>query len=123
AIHGFCLLAGTVAVTVGFLTGVMYLLQAQRLKKKLPPGQRLRLPSLEWLQRMNSRMIAVAALTLAAGFLAGIVLNLTNARQGSGVPWTDPVILSSSFLMGWMAVAWLFNHLYKPAQQGRKVAY
>jgi hypothetical protein len=25
--------------------------------------------------------------------------------------------------MGWMTVAWLFNHLYKPAQKGRKVAY
>jgi ABC-type uncharacterized transport system permease subunit len=123
AIHGICLLLGTVAVTVGFLTGVMYLLQARRLKKKLPPGQGLRLPSLEWLQRMNARTIALAALTLTGGFLAGIVLNLINARQGSGVPWTDPVILSSSFLMVWMIVAWLFNHLYKPAQQGRKVAY
>ena len=122
-IHGVCLLLGTVAVTVGFLTGLMYLLQAHRLKKKLPPGQGIKLPSLEWLQHMNARTIAVAALTLAAGFLAGIVLNLINARQGSGVPWTDPVILSSSFLMLWMIVAWLFNHLYKPAQQGRKVAY
>ncbi|MEX0585010.1 MAG: hypothetical protein WD176_00095, partial [Pirellulales bacterium] len=39
------------------------------------------------------------------------------------LPWTDPVVLSSSVLVGWMVAAWLFNHLYKPAQQGRKVAY
>jgi ABC-type uncharacterized transport system permease subunit len=123
AIHSSFLLLGTVAVTVGFLTGVMYLLQAHRLKKKLPPAKRLRLPSLEWLERINGLTIAVAVLTLASGFLAGIVMNLINSRQGGGVPWNDPVVLSSSFLMGWMTVAWLFNHLYKPAQKGRKVAY
>lgn len=123
AIHGVSLLLGTVAVTIGFLTGVMYLLQSRRLKKKLTPGQGLRLPSLEWLQRMNTRTIAIAVLMLVCGFLAGVILNLNKSRNGDHVPWTDPVILSSSFLVVWMVIAWLFNHLYKPAQQGRKVAY
>ncbi len=123
-VHGVCLLLGTVAVTVGFVTGCMYLLQAHRLKKKLPPGTGLRLPSLEWLQRMNARTIGVAVLMLLGGFLSGIVLNLTRRTQGDmAVPWTDPVVLSSSLLVGWMIAAWLFSVLYKPAQQGRKVAY
>jgi ABC-type uncharacterized transport system permease subunit len=122
--HGVFLLLGTVAVTVGFVTGLMYLLQAHRLKRKLPPSAGLRLPSLEWLQRMNSNTIAVAVLMLSGGFLAGIILNLnTRKTSGDALPWTDPVVLSSSILVGWMIAAWLFNHLYKPAQQGRKVAY
>ena len=122
--HGVCLLLGTVAVTVGFVTGVMYLIQARRLKQKLPSGSGLRLPSLEWLHGMNTRTIDVSVLMLGGGFLAGIVLNLINrTRTGDALPWSDPVVLSSSFLVGWMVVAWLFNHLYKPAQQGRKVAY
>jgi ABC-type uncharacterized transport system permease subunit len=123
-VHGVCLLMGTVAVTVGFVTGCMYLLQAHRLKKKLPPGGGLRLPSLEWLQRMNARTIAVAVMMLLGGFLSGIVLNLTRRTQGdAAVPWTDPVVVSSSLLVGWMIAAWLFSVVYKPAQQGRKVAY
>jgi hypothetical protein len=123
-VHGICLLAGTVAVTMGFVTGCMYLLQAHRLKRKLPPSGGLRLPSLEWLQKMNARTIVVALLMVLGGFLSGIVLNLTRRTQGAAaVPWTDPVVLSSSLLVGWMSAAWLFSMLYKPAQQGRKVAY
>lgn len=122
--HGVCQLLGTVAVTIGFVTGCMYLLQAYWLKKKVPPSAGLRLPSLEWLQKMNARTIAVAVLMLAGGFLSGIVLNVTKAaRGGETLPWTDPVVLSSSLLVGWMIAAWVFSLLYKPAQQGRKVAY
>jgi CDP-diglyceride synthetase len=122
--HGVCLLLGTVAVTVGFVTGCMYLLQARRLKRKLPPGDGLRLPSLEWSQKMNARTIGVAVLMLLGGFLSGIVLMLAKRTQGEvTIPWSDPVVVSSSLLVGWMLAAWLFSIFYKPAQQGRKVAY
>jgi hypothetical protein len=122
-VHGVCLLLGTVAVTLGFVTGCMYLLQAHRLKKKLSPGTGLRLPSLEWSQKMNSRTIALSVLLLLGGFLSGIVLNLNRRTHGDAVPWSDPVVISSSLLVGWMIVAWLFSILYKPAQVGRKIAY
>ena len=122
-VHGVCLLLGTVSVTIGFVTGCMYLLQARRLKKKLPPGAGLRLPSLEWSQKMNSRTIGLAVLMLLGGFLSGLVLNMNRRTHGEAVPWTDPVILSSSVLVGWMVAAWLFSIFYKPAQVGRKIAY
>jgi ABC-type uncharacterized transport system permease subunit len=115
---------GTVAVTVGFVTGLMYLLQAHRLKKKVRPGQGLRLPSLEWLQRVNGRTISISVFMLAGGFFTGLVLDRINHAQSRvTLPWSDPVVVSSTFLVLWMLVAWLFNSLYKPAQQGRKVAY
>jgi ABC-type transport system involved in cytochrome c biogenesis permease subunit len=44
--HGLLLLAGSVVVLVGFLFGVMYLVQSWRLKHKRPPTQGMRLPSL-----------------------------------------------------------------------------
>jgi ABC-type transport system involved in cytochrome c biogenesis permease subunit len=122
-IHGVFWLAGTVAVTIGFITGLMYLLQAYRLKHKLPPGT-LKLPSLEWLQRMNSRTLAIAVFTLTAGFLAGVMLNtIKRSQTGDPLALTDPVVLASSVLTGWVVLAWAFNLFYKPAQQGRKVAY
>ena len=41
-VHGTALLFGTVIVMLGFVAGVMYLVQSYRLKHKLPPSEGLR---------------------------------------------------------------------------------
>ncbi|HQU41667.1 MAG: hypothetical protein B7Z73_16125 [Planctomycetia bacterium 21-64-5] len=124
-IHGAFLLLGAVAVLVGFVTGVMHLVQSYRLKHKLRAVQGFQLPSLEWLERTNSRATILAALMLAVGFVSGLLLNLVNQAKhpGESVPWTDPVVWSSGMLLVWMLAAALFSLLYRPARQGRKVAY
>lgn len=122
-IHGLTLLAGTAAVTLGFTTGLMYLVQAYRLKHKLPPRRGLRLPSLEWLQRFNGESLVVSTGMLAIGLISGVVLNLLRRSAAAGVEWTDPVVLSSALLFTWLACMTVFEWVYKPARQGRKVAY
>jgi len=119
AAHGMLLLAGSVVVMLGFISGVMYLVQSYRLKHKLPPRQGLRLPSLEWLQRFNSRAMIFSTSLLGAGLLAGILLNLS---QGL-VPWTEPTICISGLLLAWLVIAAMVEIFYKPARQGAKVAY
>jgi ABC-type uncharacterized transport system permease subunit len=122
AIHGIFLLLGTVTVMIGFAAGILYLLQASRLKRKRPAPSGLRLPSLEWLERINSRVIVISVILVAIGFLAGVVLNV--AARGSGeLSWSDPVISSSALMLAWLVAASLFGGLYKPARHGRKVAY
>jgi len=124
AIHGVFIMLGTVAVMVGFVAGVMYLLQSYRLKHKQLPPQGFRLPNLEWLEHVNGRAIIISALMLAAGFLSGTVLNLVNHRLNvDQLPWSDPVIWTSLLLLAWLATAAIFGVVYKPARQGRKVAY
>jgi len=124
AIHGAFLLLGTVAVAVGFIGGVMALVQAYRLKHKLPPSQGLRLPSLEWLERINGRAITISVVMLGIGLLSGIMLNLVHDRLNvAELPWNDPIIWSSGLLLGWTLVAAGFSLFYRPARQGRKVAY
>jgi len=124
AVHGVFLLFGYVAVIVGFVSGLMYLLQAHRLKRKQLPAQRLRLPSLEWLDRVNARAIVLSAVLIAAGFVAGVILNAVNHRQQLDyVPWTDPIVWRLGGMMAWLLVAAVFSHFYRPAHQGRKVAY
>jgi ABC-type transport system involved in cytochrome c biogenesis permease subunit len=123
AVHGIALLVGTLAVMVGFVAGLMYLVQSYRLKHKRPPTPTFRLPSLEWLEKVNSRVIMLSALLIGIGFLAGIILNLVGRGKGQAVPWTDPVIWSSALMFGWLLVAVLFNVFYRPARRGRKVAY
>jgi hypothetical protein len=120
--HGTALALATASVTLGFATGSMYLVQAYRLKRKLPPRQGFRLPSLEWLQRFNSESLLISTCLLALGLLSGVVLNLSR-NEGMSVEWTDPAVLSSAVLLSWLLAMVLFELLYKPARHGKKVAY
>ena len=117
-VHGFSLLLGTVIIFFGFIGGLIYLIQSNRLQRKQVPV-RFRLPSLEWTEKITSRCIVMAAILLATGVLSGIALN----ARGGDVPWSDPVVWSSGLLLLWLAAAMLFNAVYRPSRQGRKVAY
>lgn len=120
-VHGGSLLVGTVAVSLGFATGVMYLVQSYRLKHKLPPRPGLRLPTLEWLKRFNIESLWISTGLVAVGVISGVLLNLTR-RTGAAL-WTDPVVVTSSLLLLWLLVVMLFESFYRPAREGRKVAY
>ncbi len=125
-IHGGSLLLGTVVVLIGFTAGLMYLLQAWRLKRKLPPSERFRLPSLEWLERVNGRSITVSMMFLGLGVASGTILNQIrhlSDSQGPTIGWQDPVVWSSGLLFAWLLAVFVFELLYKPARSGRKVAY
>jgi len=121
-VHGVFLMLGTVAVLLGFVAGIMYLLQSAWLKHKSPASDRFRLPSLEWLERVNSRSLGAAALLVAVGFFTGILTRIAQTDAG-GVPWTDPVVLSLSGMLSWLVAAEAFRFAYPAARRGRKVAY
>jgi hypothetical protein len=118
--HGVLLLFGTVATSLGFVAGLMYLVQAYRLKHKLRPRQGFKLPSLEWLQKVNKQLLVWSSFLIALGIAAGAVLNLVKKEK---MPWNDPVIFTSGILFVWLVAATVFEWTYKPAQQGKKVAY
>jgi ABC-type uncharacterized transport system permease subunit len=123
-VHGTLLLLATITVSVGFLAGLMYLIQSWRLKHKLPPSPRFRLPSLEWLEHVNSRSLALSAVLVAGGFLSGLALLRLEHRGERGYNlWTDPVVLSLAAMFLWLVAAEIFRWLYPPARRGRKVAY
>jgi hypothetical protein len=123
-VHGVVLLLGTVAAALGFAAGIMYLLQSYRLKRKLPPRPGFRLPTLEWSQKFNRRALLLSTFLVWLGLLAGLALNVIHQSGSEGtVSWTDPVVISSGVLFLWLAIALLFESLYKPAREGRKVVY
>jgi ABC-type uncharacterized transport system permease subunit len=98
--------------------------QARRLKHKLPPQRGLRLPSLEWLQKTNRQSLTMAMATLAVGIVSGTILNVIHHDPDQGfVPWTDPVIVVTVGLFGWLLLSSLLGLVYQPAREGRKVAY
>jgi len=123
-IHGTSILLAAVTVLIGFVAGLMYLYQARRLKHKLPASPGLRLPSLEWLQRVNSRALVVSMLTLGVGVLSGMNLMLINyRRQQSTLPWNDPLVLATLGMFAWLLASVVVGSLYRPVRAGRKVAY
>jgi len=126
-LHGLFLMLGTVAVLLGFLAGLMYLVQSYRLKNRLASSGGLRLPSLEWLQRVNSRSLGAATFFVGGGFFTGILSWLAHSGNQPGlrmrVPWTDPVVLTLGGMMAWLVIAEVFRLVYPAARQGRKVAY
>ena len=82
------------------------------------------MPSLEWLERVNSRAIVISALMIGVGFVSGIILNLVlHERRIDQLPWSDPIIWRTALMFGWLLAAVIFSALYRPARGGRKVAY
>lgn len=122
-VHGWALVLGTVTVCVGFLAGLMYLIQSWRLKHKLPPSRTFRLPSLELLERINGRALGISALLVAGGFVSGLVLTKLKQTNQSTSLWTDPVVISLGVMLLWLIAAEAFRLLYPAASRGRKVAY
>jgi ABC-type uncharacterized transport system permease subunit len=123
-IHGISILTGAVAMLIGFATGLMYLSQARRLKHKRPPTRGFTLPSLEWLQKANGRAIVVSVLMLGVGVLSGMILNRINGDPlAKPLPWTDPVVMTTTLMFAWLLVASGITLIYRPARAGHKVAY
>jgi ABC-type transport system involved in cytochrome c biogenesis permease subunit len=124
AIHGSSLAAAVVAMLVGFAAGVMYIWQIRRLKHKRPVGQGLRLPSLEWLQRINHRAIIIALIMLGIGVLGGMILNSINhLPKQDRLPWNDPLVLSTIIMFLCLLAAVIASQVLKSVRQGRKVVY
>lgn len=123
-LHGISLLVGTTTVAIGFVGGLMYLVQSNRLRQKIPLKEGLKLPTLEWLQAFTERMLVVSSAMIGLGLLTGVIMNtVSHANDSANLPWSDPVVWSSAILFGWLAGMSAFNAVYRPARQGRKVAY
>jgi ABC-type uncharacterized transport system permease subunit len=122
--HAIVLLLGTVAVCLGFLAGLMYVMQSYALKHSRSPTNGLRLPSLEWLERINSRALGFSAVLIALGFASGLIMSLATHRGDTAYTlWNDPVVWSLAAMLFWLVAAEVFRLIYPAARRGRKVAY
>lgn len=122
--HGMLLLLGTVTMCIGFLAGITYLAQSYALKHAHAASAGWRLPSLEWLEGVNGRMLAVSTVLILLGFASGVVLSILNQRHDASLLlWRDPVVQSSAAMLLWLVAAEAFRLVYPAARQGRKVAY
>jgi ABC-type transport system involved in cytochrome c biogenesis permease subunit len=119
-VHGAVLAVGAVAVFVGFVAGVMYLVQVWRLKSKHLPSELFDLPSLELLERVNRRAITVAFSLLTVGLVIGLLLAIQQRQGNDQIRLLDPKVISAAAL--WLAFGFLLQIRSQPRFRGRKVA-
>lgn len=124
SIHGGFLLLATVLMFLGFVMGLMFLFQSVHLKQKKKKATRFKLPSLEWLQKSTERALILSTVLLGFGVLSGFVINVVNRNREFGtVSLAHPVVWSSLIMFGWCLGASLISRFYRPARNGRKMAY
>jgi ABC-type transport system involved in cytochrome c biogenesis permease subunit len=116
-VHGALILLAAVGVCVGFLASLMYLVQVHRLRKKLPPSEGVKLLSLERLEAMNRRALALAFPLLTAGLLVG--LGLLRHGQALG-ELSSPKVLGTLGL--WLVFLILLYVRHGFHARGRQVA-
>lgn len=120
-LHGVLLLLGVVSTCVAFASGLMYLVQAHRLKTKRAARFGFTLPSLELSERWNRWAITLAFPFLTFGLFIGLALNLA-AQQEHGesvLRWTDPKVIFT--MATWLVFAALLHARYRPEWRGQRV--
>jgi ABC-type transport system involved in cytochrome c biogenesis permease subunit len=117
-VHALLILLASVGVCIGFLSSLMYLIQAHRLRTKTPPGEGLRLLSLERLEAMNRRSLDLAFPLLTAGMIAGLILIWSGSEV---VGFTDPRVLGTALL--WLVFAVLLYLRLSQHLRGRQIAW
>ncbi len=120
--HAALLVFGISGVVIGFVIGLMYLVQHRRLKRKHGQAGGLSMPSLAKLARWNRLSVMLSFPLLTAGMLTGVGLGLYSQRTPEPVQLLDPVILSYGVV--WLVMAVLFGWLLraKPTA-GKQVAW
>ena len=118
-VHGLFVLLAAVGVCVGCLASVMYLIQADRLRRKLPPLGRMNLLSLERLEQMSRRAVNLAFPLLTVGLLLGAVL----LRQYHDLAdnWFSLKVLGTVGL--WAVFGVLMYLRYAAGVSGRRLAW
>jgi ABC-type transport system involved in cytochrome c biogenesis permease subunit len=120
SVHGLLLVAGGVSTCISFAAGLMYLVQANRLKQKRVSRFGFALPSLEQSERLNRGAIIAAFPLLTFGLLIGLALGLSVKSSGRMVlGWTDWKVLSAGAM--WLVFAVLLHARFLPAMRGRRM--
>lgn len=113
AAHAGLMLAGFASFTVAAAMALLYLVEEGRLKRRDASVLRLRLPSLEALDRLATRVASVGLLLLSAGIIVGLTRleldELDAAMTVTGVIWAA------------YAVALLLHH--EGRLRGRRLAW
>ena len=116
-IHTASILLTTLGVSIGFVSGVLYLVQDRRLRRKITGDARLRLPTLERSRSACRRAIGVSLVFLGTCIFSGVLLQPKSFFLG------DPLVLGTLAMFAFLL---LFSGVLTAKfdkQEGRRVAF
>ena len=112
-IHTVSILLTTLGVSVGFVCGVLYLVQDRRLRQKVIGQSLLRLPTIEWSRTACRHAIGVSLVFLGTCILSGVLMQ---------PKMFDPLVIGTLAMFGFLL---LFSGVLSARfdkQEGRRVA-
>ena len=115
-IHTVSILLTTLGVSVGFVCGVLYLVQDRRLRQKVIGQSLLRLPTIEWSRTACRHAIGVSLVFLGTCILSGVLMQPKMFFLG------DPLVLGTLAMFGFLL---LFSGVLSARfdkQEGRRIA-
>ena len=118
-LHASLLVFGIAGVAIAFLLSLMYLVQHNRLKHKMPDPDSLQLYSLERLGRMNWWAVVGSVPLLTLGMAAGVWLAWGKREGSATVDLTSTGYIVSGVL--WLGMLCLFAWLVSRKQSSGKI--
>lgn len=122
-IHAGTFFLATLCVSVGFVAGILYLVQDRRLRRKRSAPSKLKLPTLEWSLAVCRKAVGGAILLLGACIFSGILLRPTGSQSQNIVSWTDPLVVGTVLMFAFLL---LFSGVLSASfvkKEGRHVAW
>ena len=120
-LHGVSLLAATVFLLYGFITGAMFFLQRAKIKSRKGFLRGVPLPSLEWLRKSNRVSARLSLFFLGLGIFFGLVIR--RAAVTDGIPTRgDLMVWGGISLFLFMAFALLFISRSDPSRNDGRTA-
>lgn len=121
-LHASLLVFGIAGVAIGFLLSLMYLVQHNRLKHKMPDPDSLQLFSLERISRMNRWAVSGSVPLLTIGMAAGVWLAWQSRSSATPINLAAPGFVVMGVL--WLAMICLFGWLFSRRESsGKMVAW
>lgn len=117
ALHVVLTLVSYGAFALAFISGIAYLVQDRQIKSHHPGKLFRKMPSLEILDKANTRSLFFGFMLLTLGLLAGFIW----AHAVGRTFWIeDPKVAWASFI--WVLYAFLLSMRVTARMRGRKVA-
>jgi ABC-type uncharacterized transport system permease subunit len=118
-LHRTLSVLGYSAFAIAFAAGLMYLIQEKQVKSKKLGIMYFRMPSLEVLDNLNNKVVAVGFPLFTLGFLTGFIWSFqTSQTQGFSWDW----VKTWPLVVGWILYGLIFFGRLFAGIRGKKAA-
>jgi len=118
-LHRTLSVLGYSAFAIAFAAGLMYLIQEKQVKSKKLGIMYFRMPSLEVLDNLNNKVVAVGFPLFTLGFLTGFIWSFqTSQNQGFSWDW----VKTWPLVVGWIIYGLIFFGRLFAGIRGKKAA-